>query len=423
MPGNTCQPNILHKYLINSVEKIETIMDILNKLEYAEKFNNSIKSLGQSAFGISFEVHNGSVQAHHNGKPVILAGTNNYLGLTFDQDCIQAGVHALKNQGTGTTGSRLANGTYRDHVLLEKQLSNMYGADSTVVFTTGYVSNLGTISTLCGPENNILLDADCHASIYEGAKLSGATIYRFKHNDPADLDKKLKRISHKASTMVIVESLYSMFGDFSPLKEFCDVCEKHGAVLMLDDAHSFGIMGDNGLGLAEHLGVLDRIDFITGTFSKSLGTVGGFLTSVKHNVDALRTQIKSYMFTASGTPATIACSRTALQHLCTRHQLRTDLWSNIHTLYSALQNMNFEIGAEPSPVIAVIMPDPKTAHSAWEILLENGVYVNLVVPPGAPKNTCLLRCSMTAAHSKHHINKIIGAFSAVEKYLTQQQAA
>lgn len=398
-------------------------MDILSKLEYAKKFNTGVKSLGVNAFGISFKVNNGAVQAQHNGKELILAGTNNYLGLTFNEECINAGISALQNQGTGTTGSRLANGTYRDHELLEKQLSKMYGAPSSIVFTTGYVSNLGTISTLCDSHNNILLDADCHASIYEGAKLSGATIYRFKHNDPHDLEKKLKRLANKKSTLVVVESLYSMFGDFAPLTEFCDVCENHGVPIMLDDAHSFGIMGANGLGLAEHLGVLDRIDFVTGTFSKSIGTVGGFLTSTKHDVDCLRTQIKSYMFTASSTPSTVASSRVALQHLQTRNDLRETLWDNIYIFHDELSKLGYEIASDPSPVISVVMPTPEVAHSSWKILLDNGVYVNLVIPPGAPKNVCLLRCSMTAAHSKKHLKKVIAAFTVLKQHLTQQLAA
>lgn len=386
-------------------------MDILQKLDLADKFHNHLVDSGvNNAIAPKVEIKTATT-GYVNGREVILAGTNNYLGLTFNKHCIQQSINATQEFGTGTTGSRLANGSYDSHLLLEQELSELLGTKSTIVFTTGYVANLGAISTLVSQGDNIVLDADCHASIYEAAKLSGASIYRFKHNDVADLDKKLARLKNQIKqTLVITESMYSMLGDFSPLESICNVVEKHGAYLLLDDAHSFGIMGKNGRGYADSLGLSNRIDFVTGTFSKSLGSIGGFFTSHKHNISSLRTQIKAYMFTASNVPSVIASTRAALEILKTGAHLRKRLWNNCKEVHGALSARGFDLGASPSPVIAAIMPDSITAGKFWNSLFESGIYVNLVVPPGAPRNLSLLRCSLSAAHSDGQIAKIISAY-------------
>jgi 8-amino-7-oxononanoate synthase len=400
-------------------------MSLLDKLEAARSFQDDLGELGVNAIGATIDVVGSATEGRIEGRRVVLAGTNNYLGLTFDPACVEAAMQATRAHGTGTTGSRLANGTYSSHAALERELTEFLGAKSSIVFTTGYVANVGTISTLAGPGDVIVLDADSHASIYEGAKLSGAEIYRFRHNDPADLEKRLKRLGDRCSrTLVIVESLYSMLGDLSPLREFCEVKDRYGAHLLLDDAHSFGVMGRNGRGLAEELGVEDRIDFVTGTFSKSLGSVGGWFASRRHDVSPLRAQIRGYMFTASSTPSVIASTRAALQLVGKRPELRTRLWRNCARVHSALAGLGFTLGAPASPVIASIMDSPEQAARAWQVLLDAGVYVNLVVPPGAPKNLSLLRCSLSAAHTPEQIDHIVDAYAlAAEQVLGKRRAA
>jgi len=386
-------------------------VDLLDKLDAASKFSSKIKQLQPNAIGANFKPIS-SVHGTVNGKLVILAGSNNYLGLTYNKKCIKAAKKALEKYGTGTTGSRLANGSYDEHIKLEQELATFLQAPSSIVFTTGYVANLGTISYLASSQDIIMLDSHCHSSIYEGAKLSGAQIYTFKHNDPIDLDKKLKRLGDKTKrTLVIVESMYSMLGDFCPLPEMCDVVEQHGAYILLDDAHSFGIMENEGRGLAYILDCQRRVDFITGTFSKSLGSIGGFLVSLKHNIEPLRAQIKSYMFTASSTPSTIASSRAALKILQKKGVLRQKLWYNCNLIHKELTDLGFTLGSKPSPVIAAIMPDAETASKAWKVLFDYGVYTNLVIPPGAPKNLSLLRLSISAEHSEDDCRTIIEAYS------------
>lgn len=395
----------------------EADQDLLYKLKKAKKFKNKISELQPHAIGAKF-IPSGPTTGKINGSEVILAGTNNYLGLTYNAQCIKASIKAIKKYGTGTTGSRLANGSYKEHLKLEKTLASFLNVPSAMVFTTGYTANLGAISFLAEKNDIIMLDAHCHSSIYEGAKLSGAQIYLFKHNDYADLDKKLKRLGPKTKkTLVVAETMYSMLGDFSPLKEICDVVESNGCYLLLDDAHSFGIIGDKGRGLANELGVEDKIDFITGTFSKSLGSIGGFLVSHKHDVEALRAQIKTYMFTASNTPGATASTRKALKILESEDQLRHQLWCNCNALHSELVNLGFELGAPASPVISVIMPDAEIASYSWKLLLDEGIYTNLIIPPGAPRNLSLLRCSLSAEHTTEQIEKMIFAYRKLNLFL------
>lgn len=400
-------------------------MSLLDKLHAARDHQDEIDALGVNAIGATIDVVGSATEGRIDGRRVVLAGTNNYLGLTFEPGCIEAAVQAVQTHGTGTTGSRLANGTYSGHAALERELAEFLGARSTIVFTTGYVANVGTISTLVGPGDVIVLDADSHASIYEGAKLSGAEVYRFRHNDPKDLEKRLKRLGDRASrTLVIVEGLYSMLGDVAPLREICEVKDRYGAYLLLDDAHSFGTMGEHGRGLAEAEGVEDKVDFLTGTFSKSLGSVGGYCASNMHDVGPLRNNIRAYMFTASSTPSVIASTRAALRLISDRDDLRKRLWKNARDVHRALGSLGFTLGSDASPVIATLMDSPQQAATAWQMLLEAGVYVNLVVPPGAPKNLSILRCSLSAAHTREQIAHIIDAYALIaEQVLGKRTAA
>ena len=399
-------------------------MSLLDKLDAAREFQDQIDALGVNAIGATIDVIGSATEGRLDGRRVVLAGTNNYLGLTFEPACIEAAAQAVQSYGTGTTGSRVANGTYSSHAALEREMSEFLGARSAIVFTTGYVANVGTISTLAGPGDVIVLDADSHASIYEGARLSGAEVYRFRHNDPADLERRLKRLGEKASkTLVIVEGLYSMLGDVAPLKEICEVKDRYGAYLLLDDAHSFGTMGENGRGLAEAEGVEDRVDFLTGTFSKSLGSVGGWCASRLHDLSPLRTQIRAYMYTASSTPSVIASTRAALRLVGERKELRENLWKNARDVHGALTELGFTLGSDASPVIATIMEDAEQAAAAWQLLLDAGVYVNLVVPPGAPKGMSILRCSLSAAHTPEQITHIIDAYAVVAEQLLGRRTA
>jgi len=365
----------------------------------------------RSPLGRPVQVSGSATRGIVNGHPVILAGTNNYLGLTYDPRCIDAAIAALREHGTGTTGSRLANGTYQEHLLLEAELAQFYGVEHALTFTTGYQANLGMIAALGGSDGILMLDGECHASIFDGARLAGSELYRFRHNDPADLEKRLRRLGERAAdTLVVIEGIYSMRGDQPPLAEFCAVTRAAGACLLVDEAHSFGVLGERGRGAAEAFGVEDQVDFITGTFSKSLGATGGFCVS-RHNLGYLIPLARPYIFSASLTPAVVASTRMALQIIATEPDLRGRLWNGIHAVHEACRQLGLLRTECQSPIIAVALSQPEHALDIWHGLIAQGLYVNLIAPPAAPGNYLLLRCSMSAAHTAEDIAGIIAAFT------------
>jgi 8-amino-7-oxononanoate synthase len=389
-------------------------MNLFDKFQPLADARRSIEQQSGDFFNIVMEEIISATEAVVNGRRMILAGSNNYLGLSFDTDCIEAACEATRQAGTGTTGSRMANGTFSGHVALEKELAEFFGCRNTIVFSTGYIANLAMLSTLVGADEVILLDADCHASIYDGCRLGSAEIIRFRHNDVNDLEKRLKRLAKRnTNVLVVVEGLYSMLGDRAPLADIAAVKRKYGAYLLVDEAHSLGILGENGRGLAEEAGVEDETDFIVGTFSKSLGAIGGFCVSNHRQLDLVRYASRPYVFTASSSPGVIASTRKALNILRTQPELRRRLWNNADMLYQKLQDLGFSLGPEPSPVVAVRQEDKEAALAIWNDLLQRGVYVNLVLPPATPDGGALLRCSMSAAHTSEQMEKICDAFASV----------
>ena len=368
--------------------------------------------IGQDALGVQFDDILDATRGRIGNREILLAGTNNYLGLTFDEDCVSAAKKAIETHGTGTTGSRVANGSYAEHVDLEKALADHLGMPSCVVFTTGYQTNLAAIAALAGEKDVIFMDADAHACIIDGTRLTGASTIRFRHNSPEDLDKRLARHGDidGGHVLVVIEGMYSMFGDIAPVDEFVDVTHRHGGYLYIDEAHSYGVFGPTGCGIAEEQGVLDKIDFISGTFSKSLASVGGFCASRHKEFEITRKVMRPYMFTASATPSNIAAARAAVEKVKSGGHLRTNLKERSEQLHAGLKEMGYDLCSEASPVIAIRRPNEAIAAMEWNWLIENGVYVNLAVPPGTPQSSSLLRISLSAAHTKEDIDTLLTAF-------------
>lgn len=388
-------------------------MSLFDKFRNLAKAREALLESGCDPFSVVLDEVLSSTEGIIGGRRTILAGTNNYLGLTFHQDCIDAAGVALAKEGTGTTGSRMANGTFSGHVALEREIAEFYQVRSSIVFSTGYLANLGMLSTLAGSDDVILLDADCHASIYDGCRMGDAEVIRFRHNNSSDLEKRMRRLGDRATrTIILVEGIYSMLGDRAPLKEIAEIKKKYNAFLVVDEAHSLGVLGQNGRGLAEEAGVEDSVDLIVGTFSKSLGATGGFCVSNHPELDMIRFASRPYIFTASPSPSVIASTRAALQILKTQPALRKKLWENVEHLYKRLQRAGFKVGPEPSPVVATLLDTKEEGIRLWKELMENGVYVNLVLPPAAPGETCLLRCSVSAGHSEEQIESICLAFES-----------
>ena len=376
--------------------------------------DDAVAQYGANPFAVKMDRVLSPTEAIVNGRPTILAGTNNYLGLTFNEECKAAAIDAVHSEGTGTTGSRIANGSYALHKNLETELARFYGRRHAMIYTTGYQANLAVLSTLAGSEDYLILDADSHASIYDASRLGAATVIRFKHNDPTDLDKRLTRLAGTGGNKVIVvEGIYSMLGDQAPLAEFAEVKRKHGAYIVVDEAHSMGVLGANGRGLAEAAGCEADIDFVVGTFSKSLGAIGGFCVSDHADFDIMRVVSRPYMFSASLPPSIVASVTTALKVIEERPELRTRLWANVNTLYDGLKRHGFRLGPTKGPVVAVHLPTAEAGIQVWSALLEAGVYVNLALPPATPNGTALLRCSVCAAHSRRQLETIVETLTGI----------
>jgi len=352
-----------------------------------------------------------------NGRETILLGTYNYMGMTFDEDVIAAGKDALDRFGSGTTGSRVLNGTYQGHKECEEALKEFYAMDHAMVFSTGYQANLGIISTIAGKGDYVILDIDSHASIYDGCKMGDAEIVAFRHNDIEALEKRLKRLPAEAGKLVVLEGVYSMLGDIAPLKEMVRIAKENGAMVLVDEAHSMGFIGEHGRGVAEAQGVMGDVDFIIGTFSKSVGTVGGFCVSNHPKFEILRLVCRPYVFTASLPPSVVATAATSIRKLMHGSNKRAHLWENSKTLHKGLKELGFTLGTdEPqSAIIAVIMPDLEKGAAMWEALLEEGLYVNLARPPATPAGMTLLRCSLCAEHSSEQVGEILARFDRAGK--------
>jgi len=365
-------------------------------------------------FAIVMEKVLSPTQAVIAGRETILLGTYNYMGMTFDPDVIAAGHQALDQFGSGTNGSRMLNGTFHDHIEVEQALRDFYGMSGAIVFSTGYMANLGMISTLAAKSEYVILDADSHASIYDGCAQGNAEIVRFRHNSVEDLDKRLGRLPKEPAKLVVLEGVYSMLGDIAPLKEMVAVAKKHGAMVLSDEAHSMGFFGKHGRGVYEEQGLDDQVDFVVGTFSKSVGTVGGFCVSNHPKFEAIRLACRPYIFTASLPPSVVATAAASIRKLMTADAKRAQLWDNARTLHGNLKQMGFKLGTESpdSAIIAVILDDQQQAVTMWQALLDGGLYVNMARPPATPAGTFLLRCSLCAEHTPDQIARVTQMFGA-----------
>ena len=392
--------------------------DLFSKFDSMIELRETILATGvEDPYNLVMEKVLSPTRAICNGRDTILLGTYNYMGMTFDPDVLDAGKDALDNYGSGTTGSRVLNGTYQGHKECEDALKDFYAMDHAMVFSTGYQANLGIISTIAGKGDYIILDIDSHASIYDGCAMGKAEIVPFKHNDIEALEKRLRRLPEDAGKLLVLEGVYSMLGDVAPLKEMIAIAKEYGAMVLVDEAHSMGFIGENGRGVCEEQGVIDEVDFIIGTFSKSVGTVGGFCVSNHPKFDILRLVCRPYVFTASLPPSVVATAATSIRKLMHGANKRAHLWENSKRLHAGLTALGFKLGTnEPqSAIVAVIMPDLPLGAAMWEALLKEGLYVNLARPPATPANMTLLRCSLCAEHSAEEVETILGMFERAGK--------
>ena len=390
-------------------------MSLLDKFKALRGLQAPVGDTGVTPIATPMDEIHSATEATIAGRRLLLAGTNNYLGLSFDPECRAAAVAAIQSLGTGSTGSRMASGNYAGHRALERALARAFDAPAAIVFSTGYQANLGMVSALAGADDHLIIDADSHASIHDASRLSAATTLRFRHNDPDNLDRRLERLGDAARrALIVVEAVYSTLGDRARLREIAEIKQRHGAWLMVDEAHSFGLLGPRGLGLCEELDLLDSVDFIVSTFSKSLGGLGGFCVSRHADLELLRMASRPYIFTASLPPAVIAATRQALRRVLAGEDLRERLWRHVHRLYPELVRLGYRVGSDiPGPIAALLFEQHEAAIRVWQGLFDAGIYTNLMVPPATPGHLSVVRISLSAAHSDEDISRIMDVLRRV----------
>jgi 8-amino-7-oxononanoate synthase len=356
------------------------------------------------------------VTATFEGKEVVMLGSNNYLGLTTDPRVRQAAIDAVKRYGTSVTGSRFLNGTLELHLELERRLAKFVGTEAAVVFSTGYQSNVGAISSVVGKGDFVIVDKDDHASIVDGCKMSNGEMKRFRHNDMSSLESVLSKLPEDAGKLVIVDGVYSMGGDIAPLPEMLAICKQYGARVMVDDAHGIGVTG-GGRGTSAHFGLTNEVDLIMGTFSKSFASIGGFIAGNADVIYYIQHKARSLIFSAALPAPNTAAVLAALDIIETESQHVENLWDNAEYMRKGFNELGYNTGASNTPIIPVILGPDFVTGLAWAALIEEGVYTNPVVPPATPPNGGLLRTSYTATHKKEHLDKALRAFKVVGERL------
>jgi 8-amino-7-oxononanoate synthase len=352
------------------------------------------------------------------GRRLLMLGSNNYLGLASHPRVKRAAQDAIETWGTGTTGSRVLNGTLDLHLQVESRLARFLRREAALFFTSGYMANLGIISGLAHRGDVVVVDRLAHASIMDGCRLSGAEVRRFRHNDPQDLRRVLATTEGKP-TLVAIDGVYSMEGDIAPLPRIVDACREHGARLIVDDAHGLGVLGRDGRGTAEHFGLEDQVDLIVGTTSKSLPAVGGFAAADQHVIDYLRYALvnRPFIFAASAPPAAVAAVTEALSVLEGEPGLRRRLWAHTRRVHHALRGMGLDIGATQTPIVPVRVGTVEQTFEIWKQLTAEGIFVNVVLPPGVPAGGCLIRMTLTAHLEDAQVDHLIEAMARVAERL------
>lgn len=351
-----------------------------------------------------------------NGKKMIMIGSNNYLGLTNHPKVKEAAINAIKKYGTGCAGSRFLNGTLDIHVELEEKLARFMRKEAALIFTTGFQVNLGVISSLIGKDDVVIIDKMDHASIVDGCRLSFGEVKRYKHNDIDDLERILRESEGKPR-LVVVDGVFSMEGDIVKLPEVVALCKKYGTRLMVDDAHGIGVLGVTGRGTAEHFGLENEVDMIMGTYSKSLASIGGFIAGQKDVINYIKHFGRSFIFSASPPPASVAAVSAAIDIIESEPERREQLWKNTNKMLKGFKELGFDIGVAETPIIPVIVGEDELAFKFVMMLQEEGVFANVAVSPAVPPGKALIRTSYMATHTDEHLDRVLEAFKKVGKAL------
>ncbi|PBQ32810.1 8-amino-7-oxononanoate synthase [Sphingobacteriaceae bacterium] len=355
------------------------------------------------------------------GKDILMFGSNSYMGLTNHPYIKEQAKIAIDKYGTGCAGSRFLNGTLDIHLALEEKLAKYLNKQSALVFSTGYQTNLGVVASLTGRHDYIIIDEADHASIYEGTRLSFSKVLKFKHNDMDSLEKVLSALPLDAVKMIVVDGVFSMEGDIANLPGIVDLCEKYQAMIVVDDAHSLGVLGNAGRGTADHFGLTDKTDIIVGTFSKSLASLGGFVAADSDVIEYLKHNARSLIFSASATPASVASASAALDIIQNEPWRIETLWDNTNYALKGLKDLGFEVGPTQTPIIPIYVRDDLKTYQMTKMLLDEQVFVNPVVTPAVKSDSSLIRFSLMATHTKQQIEFALEKIDKVAKQLNIKQ--
>lgn len=386
-------------------------MDLFRKCETFDTVDK-IKELGIYPYFHKLETRQ-APEVRMEGKDIIMIGSNNYLGLTSHPEVIDAGIEALKEFGSGCSGSRFLNGTLTAHVALEKELADFLGKEDAVTFSTGFQSNLGIISALCGRTDYIVCDKENHASIYDAARLSFARMLRYNHSDMADLEYQLSTIPETAGILIVTDGVFSMGGDICKLPEIVALAKKYGARIMVDDSHGLGVLGEHGRGTAEYFGLEKEVDVLMGTFSKSLASLGGYMAAKKEVVEYVKHNSRPFIFSASITPASCATALAALKELEAHPELVTRLASLSNYARKCYKEKGIGIIEASTPIIPIYTKDTIDTLQKAKDIYDAGVYLNPVLPPATPPDACLLRTSYMATLTEPLIDEAVGIIASV----------
>lgn len=356
-------------------------------------------------------------EVNMGGHDVLMFGSNAYTGLPGDQRIIDAGIKALQQYGSGCAGSRFLNGTLDIHVKLEKELAEYIGKDESLCFSTGFTVNSGVIPSLLTREDYIICDDRDHASIVDGRRLSFARALKYKHNDMEDLERQLQKCTPESVKLIVVDGVFSMEGDLANLPEIVRLKHKYNAVLMVDEAHGLGVFGREGRGVCDHFGLTEQVDLIMGTFSKSLASIGGFIAANKTIINWLRHNARTYIFSASATPASTACAREALRIIQQEPERIQALWDVTNYALKRFREEGFEIGATESPIIPLYVRDVQKTFVVTKRAFDEGVFINPVIPPACAPQDTLVRFALMATHTHEQVDRGIAALTKVFREL------
>ncbi len=364
------------------------------------------------------EQHTEVFLKNRTAKKILMFGSNSYLGLTYHPRVKEASEAALRKYGTGCGGSRFLNGTLDLHVELENALANFVGKEEALLYSTGFMVNQGVLSTIVRKGDYILSDKFNHASIVDGCFLSSARMIRYSHNDMEELERKLKKISSEgAGVLVVTDGVFSMEGDIAKLADIAELCEKYSAMLMVDDAHSLGVLGKRGDGTASHFNVIDKVDLIMGTFSKSLASVGGFIAGEKDIIHFLKHNSRAHIFSASMPPSSAAAALEAVKIILEEPERIDKLWENTKRMKTGLEHIGFNLGDTETPIIPIIVGEMEKTFLMCKILEEEGIFVNPAAPPAVPPNRSLIRLSLMATHTDSQIDYALDKLENIGKKL------